>query len=364
MRILQVCSAESLGGGERHVADLTRALIERGHELHLAVRPASPLREALTDVPVRWHELGLRNALDLGSVRRLVGVIRDAQIEVLHAHVARDYPLCGLAAKLTRVRFFLTRHHFNPIKAHHLYTWVLANVRRLIAVSESVRVELAAGFPSLAERIVVIPNWIGPEASAQVSRDEARARLGITRRLAVGVVGQLTASKRQDLFIRAAAYVIKEKLWANVDFLIAGAAAPSDAGYEHQLRAMITELGVGDQVRLIGYVAGLPAQLGAFDLVVAPSQNEAFSLALVEAMAAGCAVIASRVGGMAEIVVDGVTGLLVAPDDISALASGILRLFGDERLRAKLGEAAQLSVRERFGRERIITQIERLYLEV
>src|SRR5919201_6780488 len=101
MKILQVCSAdEGLGGGERHVIDLTRGLIERGHELHLAVRPSSPLRRALSGLPLRWHELGLRNALDLASVRRLAGAIRNEQIEVLHAHVARDYSVCGLAAKL------------------------------------------------------------------------------------------------------------------------------------------------------------------------------------------------------------------------------------------------------------------------
>src|SRR5437016_1164464 len=100
MKILQVCSAESLGGGERHVADLTRALIARGHELHLAVRRPSPLRKALADLPVNWHEVELRNAIDWFSARRLAAIIREAHIEVLHAHVARDYTVCGLAAKL------------------------------------------------------------------------------------------------------------------------------------------------------------------------------------------------------------------------------------------------------------------------
>ncbi len=71
MRILQVCSAETIGGGERHVADLMRVLIERGHELHCAVRPASQLPSALGDLPIQWHRVGLRNALDLLSIWRL-----------------------------------------------------------------------------------------------------------------------------------------------------------------------------------------------------------------------------------------------------------------------------------------------------
>src|ERR1051326_5995886 len=129
MKILQVCSAESLGGGERHVADLTRALIERGHELHLAVRPHSPLRTALADLPVEWHELSLRNAMDWFRARRLAAIIRERHIEVMHAHVARDYMVCGLAAKLAPTRFFLTRHHFNPTKSNPLYAWALSDAK-------------------------------------------------------------------------------------------------------------------------------------------------------------------------------------------------------------------------------------------
>lgn len=279
MKILQVCSAESLGGGERHVADLTCALIERGHELHLAVRPQSPVREALTDLPVTWHEIGLRNALDWVSARRLAAIIRDERIEVLHAHVARDYAVCGLAAKLSPVRFFLTRHHFNPIKSNPLYAWSLSEAQCLIAVSESVQAALSAAFPSLASRVVVIPNWIDPQACGSLSREEARLKLGITERLAVGVIGQLTPLKQQDLFIRAAADLLKEGLWHNLEFLIVGAASSKDADYERRLRALVDELEVADHVRFTGYVADLPALLAAFDVVAVPSENEAFACA-------------------------------------------------------------------------------------
>jgi glycosyltransferase involved in cell wall biosynthesis len=363
MKILQVCSAETLGGGERHVADLTRALIERGHELHLAMRPGSPLRRALADLPVHWHEVSLRNALDVKSARQLAAIITGHRIEVLHAHVARDYTICGLAAKLAQARFFLTRHHFNPIKANPLYAWALSDARRLIAVSESVRKELATAFPSFASRMVVIPNWIDPQKCGQLSREEARAHLGITRRLAVGIIGQLTPLKRQDLFIRAAAYLIKERLRGDVDFLIVGAATQDDEEYARQLRELVNNLEVTDQIRFTGYVADLPAQLAAFDVVAAPSENEAFSLALVEAMAAGRAVVAARVGGMAEIVQDGATGLLIAPGDARALASALSQLLEDDSLRARLGAAARASVRQRFDRERVISQIEQLYRE-
>ena len=363
MKILQVCSAESLGGGERHVIDLTRAMIERGHELHLAVRRDSPLIDVLADYPIQWYELGLRNALDVISAQGLANVIRKRRIDVLHAHVARDYTCCGVAARMARpVRFFITRHHFNPLKSNPVYSWTIGEARALIAVSDSVREQLVAAFPNLVDRIVVIPNWIDSGGCGRLSREEARAQLGITKRLAVAVVGQITALKRQDLFIKAAAHLIKERHWTDADFLIVGEPGPNDGNYAEILREMVSDLGVEGQVRFLGYVEDLPAHLAGFDIIAAPSDNEAFSLALIEAMAAGCAVVATRVGGMAEIVEDGITGLFIERDDVWALVSGLSRLLTDKPLREKLGSIARASVIERFDRRSVIDRIERLYL--
>lgn len=363
MRILQVCSATSMGGGERHVADLTRALVERGHELHLAVRPRSPLRPALKDLPVTWHELGLQNSLDLVSAYQLRAIIRGAQIDVLHAHVGRDYVVCGLAAKRSPVRLFITRHHFSPIRAGAFYGRAIGDVRRMIAVSESVGGELVKAFPALTERVTVIPNWIDLRACGSVSRAAARRALGISRPLAVAVIGQITPLKRQDLFLRAAAKLIREHGVGNAEFVIAGEVQPEDGEYNGELRLMIRNYEIGEQARFTGYIEHLPSLMAAFDVVVAPSENEAFSLALAEAMAAGCAVIAAQVGGMAEMVSDEISGLLFAPDDEQALITALRRLLESEELRHRLGQAAREHVRERFEREQVIDRIERLYLE-
>jgi L-malate glycosyltransferase len=362
LNILQVCSAESLGGGERHVIELTRAMIERGHRLHLAVRRNSPLFQALGDAPVEWHELGLRNAIDLVSAQQLAGIINRRKIDVIHAHVARDYTFCGLAARMARpVRFFLTRHHFNPIKSNAVYEWALSEARGLIAVSESVRGQLAAAFPKLNDRIFVIPNWIDIRRLS-LSREEARARLGIRRPLAAGIIGQLTPLKRQDLFIKAAWKLIRQKNLKDTEFLVIGEPGPDDWDYARRLRELVEKNGLEGDVRFTGYIEGLPAHLSGFDIVAAVSQNEGFSLALVEAMAAGCAVIATRAGGMAEIVEDGVTGIFIEPDDEGALITELSGLLIDQPRREKLGNAARSDVIERFDREKVIDRIERLFL--
>jgi glycosyltransferase involved in cell wall biosynthesis len=366
MKILQVCSAEQMGGGERHVADLTRALVERGHTLHLAVRERSPLPEALGDLPVTCHRLGLRNALDLISAHQLATLVRRYQIEILHAHVARDYPVCGLAARLApEVRFFLTRHHFHLLGANPLYRWSLARAERLIAVSKSVATGLQRSFPAFPSRISVLPNWLSPGQLAEAaSRSAARERLGITRPLAIGILGQLTPLKRQDLFVAAAQRLIAERLDADAQFLVIGAPGPGDTAYAETLRLRIDASGAGDQIRLLGYVEALPTLFSAFDIIAIPSINEAFSLVLIEAMAGGCAVVASRTGALAEILEDEQTGLLVAPQDLSSLTDALGRLIADAPLRTRLADAARSSARQRFARDPIIDQLEALYLTV
>jgi glycosyltransferase involved in cell wall biosynthesis len=367
MKILQVCSAESLGGGERHVIDLTRAMIERGHQLSVAVRRDSPLVDALAGYPIHWYELGLRNALDVISAQGIANVIRKNRIDVLHAHIARDYTFCGVAARIAArlgnpVGFFITRHHFNPIKSNPIYAWTIGEARALIAVSESVRENLLESFPDFADRVVTIPNWIDAGCCGSLSREAARARLGVARRLVVGVVGQITRLKRQDLFIEAAAHLIRDRYWNDAEFLIVGEAGPDDETYLGQLRKLTESLRIGGQVRFTGHVEDLPALLAAFDIVAAPSDNEAFSLALVEAMASGCAVVATRAGGMAELVEDGITGLLTERDNVWSLIAALSRLLTDKRLREKMGSVARASVIERFDRRSVIDRIERLYL--
>ncbi len=367
LRILQVSSADGLGGGERHVADLTRALLERDHALHVAVRPGSPLREVLTTPRVQWHELGLRNALDVMSAWQLAEVIRRERIDVLHAHVGRDYTFCGIAARMVKrdqpVRFFLTRHHFNPIKANSVYAWTIGEARKLIAVSHSVERRLHEAFPKFADRTVVIPNWVDLRRVGKLSIEVARGLLGVKRNWSVGIIGQLTPLKRQDLFINAAAQLIRERNWADVEFVIVGAPGQSeeDEAYAASLRTQAEQWGISDQVRFLGHINELPMRLRAFDVIVVPSDNEAFSLALVEAMAAECAVIATRVGGMKEIVEDEVNGLLIEPDDEWALSTAISRLLVDRSMRLKMGAAARATVIERYERGSVIDRIEELY---
>ena len=206
MKILQLCSASEMGGGEVHVADLVRALARRGHELHLGVRPASPLRDVLKNLPITWHEMPLKNSLDLYSSRMLTDLIEARRIDIIHAHVGRDYLVAALACRrLQRCKLVLTRHHYLPLKNNLFYKWLLGNnVAAFIAVSDSVRDSLIERLELAPERVQVIPNWIDSSRFQTVERHVARAMFGIEKPYAVVCIGQLTPEKGQEDFIRAA----------------------------------------------------------------------------------------------------------------------------------------------------------------
>ncbi len=366
MRILQVSSAEEYGGGERHVSDLASALSQRGHDVHLAVRAMSPLRSVLAGTPsLTWHELPLRNAIDLSSVIALKRIIRDHRIEIVHAHVARDYPVSGLAAKLTHTPFVVTRHHFNPLKGARAYAWTFGDMNRVIAVSRSVAASLARDLPSrFVDRIVVIPNWINLEHGASGDREAAREKLSISRPFAVGIAGKITPSKGHSIFVEVAERLVNRQGRRDIDFIIAGECERRHQGYERGLREQIVSAGIYDYVKFVGFVPGLDRLFTAFDVVVAPSADEGFSLVVAEAMASGCAVVAADRGGLLELIEDGVSGVLVRSLDAGAFASAISTLLGDSDRRVAVGEAARRSVTARFSREAVIDQIEALYRSI
>lgn len=366
MKILQINSARTLGGGERHFADLANAFAARGHEVYAALRPSSPLVEKLTELPTaRVRALPLRNALDVPSAARLARIIRARGIEIVHAHLARDYPLAALAARLAPgARLVVTRHVPFPMSALHRLT--LSNVTRVIAVSEGVARGLRERHTFPAEKIKVVPNGVRMEtydlALKGFDREAYRAGLPLRARLLVGAVGELSEVKGQEDFVRAAALVARR---GDIEaaFLVVGEDNSRGRELRRRLERMIADENLAGRVRLLGYVSDLVPLLAALDLYVSPSRAEAFGLATVEAMACGACVVATATDGTREIVSDGETGRVVPVGDADALAGAMIELLGDGERRRRMAERGRASVRERFSLERMIEATEQVYRE-
>ena len=363
LRILQISSASSFGGGERYVADLTNALHERGHDLYLAVRPRSPLVEHVQLPMANIKTLPLRNALDVPSAHELARFVRKQQIEVVHAHMARDYSLAAYAARRKRnTKFVVTRHVLFPLNRLHRQT--LARARRVIAVSNAVARELRSERVTRDDLITVVHNGIDMERFAHVLAGFDRAEFlrnnGLpVDSLLVGSIGELRTLKRHDDFIRAAAIVAQR--FPEAHFVLAGVDTSPSGEVRRQLEQLLTELQLNDRFHFLGWLDDSAKLLAALDVFVSASETESFGLAIAEAMAAGAAVVATATDGACEVVEDQNTGVIVPIADVPRISEAIAALLADDVRRKEIGRRGQHEVARRFSLRRMVDEIERIY---
>ena len=360
MRVLQVSSARAFGGGERHLADLTRGLSGRGHEVLTALREGSPLRERLSFLPERnVYTLPLRNSLDLASARKLARVARERGVDIIHAHVARDYAPAAVAARLAPAsRLVITRHVLFPLSGAHRLA--LANVSRVIAVSEPAARALRSQKIFDGEKIRAVENSVDPErferARAEAGRDVP------DRPFRVGIVGELSEVKGQLEFVRAAA-LVAELFGDSVEFIVVGEDNSRGGEYRARVERLIDELGLRDRVRLLGRGVQAPSVIVRLDVLASSSRSEAFGLAVAEALFCGVPVVATATEGARSLIEDGVNGLLVPVGDVRAMAAAVSSLLADDERRLRLAAQARRSARERFSPERMFEETIRVYEE-
>jgi glycosyltransferase involved in cell wall biosynthesis len=359
LKILQISSASSFGGGERYVADLTNALVARGHELYVAVRPRSPLPRHLKLPPDRIVTLPLRNALDVQSAHELDRFVRRREIEIVHAHMARDYSLASYAARRNRhAKFIATRHVLFQLNRLHRHT--LSRATRVIAVSSAVAHELRSSGVVSEKQIAVIPNGIDVDRflRARVNFDRMQFLHGMglpVDCLLVGSVGELRTLKRHDDFIRAAAIVASK--FPEAQFVLAGLDTSASGEVRRQLESLVGELGLRERFYFLGWLDDAEKLLCAMDVFVSASETESFGLAIVEAMASGTAVVATATEGAREVIEDQKTGLLVPIGDVERIAESVQNLLSDpERRRALATQSAQSAV-TKFSLTRMVDEV-------
>ena len=347
--------------------DLAFCLQTRGHEIFVAVRPNAVWREKLNFVSDKnILQLPLGNALDLQSAWQLANFIKQNKIEIVHAHLARDYPLAALAVRLSKTKtpLILTRHVLFPINRLHKLT--LPKNTTFIAVSKAVQNALLRQKIVSSNRIKLIHNGIDTRYFITTRRSFNRTtfleRLKLSpKRTYVGIVGEITAHKGQTDFVRAAA-LLAEK-YQNTDFLIIGRDGSSDGKHQKELEKLIAELNLNSRVCLVGWFDDVASALCALDVFVSASRTEPFGLAIVEAMAANLPIVSTRSEGAQEILDDGETGRLVPISDVKAIANAVGDFLNDEEMRKTFGRKAQIRARDKFDLSRMVAETEKVYEE-
>jgi glycosyltransferase involved in cell wall biosynthesis len=285
-----------------------------------------------------------------GFVLRLARLFREWEPDVVHAHNTKPLIYCGPAARLAGVPSIVYTRHGQRQGARPgetlLYRLTVPTAHRAVCVSEDgARLALREGVPAGRVRTI----WNGIDTSRFVFA-------GPTAEGPAVMVGRLSPEKNVDTLLRAAAIVVRDRPDFRLD--IAG-----DGPCLTDLQQLARGLNLGTHVRFLGEVRDVPSLLARASLSVLPSLTEGISLTLLEAMARGLPVVATRVGGNPEVVVDGETGILVPPASPEDMARAILRVYGDPGLGRRMGAAARRRVESYFDARRMVGRYEELYFE-
>jgi glycosyltransferase involved in cell wall biosynthesis len=369
MKILQVSSAENFGGGEKHLVDLIGGLAAKGHEVFLAAPAGSPLRERTGLPPGNIFDVKIRNSLDLPAARKLASIINEYQIDVVHAHMARDYFPVSLAARFARrftgAKLVLTRHVLFPMKTMHRFA--LSNVSRVIAVSAAVEKQLKKENIFPPEKIANIPNGIDTAHWADIDiasrsdlRKEFRDAHNIPHSAAlVGTIGELKKLKGQEDFILSAEIILQKN--PETYFIVVGRDNSAGGEYKKHLRGLAGAIGAADRFIWLDWIDDTAPLLFSLDVFVSASHSESFGLAMLEAMASGCTVVATETEGAKELL--GRQSLPPIEDPVK-LAEAVCLFLNDENKRAETAQENRRLARETFDIKKMIDATEKLYLEL
>jgi len=380
VKVLRVIARLNMGGPALHVAYLTAGLQERGYDTTLAAGSLARGEDSMAFVAdelgveiVRIDELGreISPLRDLVATIRLARLIRRERPQILHTHTAKAGTVGRVAALLAGSRRppivvhtfhgHVLRGYFGPVRS--LFFRVLERrlasiTTALVAVSPQVRDDLVALRVAPRERFVVIRLGIELEqrvAPEQDGRLESRRYLGIPAdRFAVGWIGRMTAVKRTDDVLVA----FKRLRDNGIDACLC---MVGDGPDRTQLERRAHELGVVRDTLFLGYQEDVAPYYAAFDALVLPSGNEGTPVSAIEALAAGRPVVATRVGGVPDVVRDGKDGFLVEAGATDDLADRLERLARDPALRERMGEQGRARVLPRYAVHRLVDDVDRLY---
>jgi glycosyltransferase involved in cell wall biosynthesis len=355
---MQVVTRLNVGGITHQVIVLAEELRQAGYASEIAAGQPAPAEgnraDSARDAGLEVHDLAhLSNRInplrDLRACVELFALFRRRRPVVVHLYMLKARILGAVTARLAGVPVVVETLHGNLLQGYYnrfatrlilvcerVLGWLV--VDRVIAPTRSQRAELLAFRIAPADRVVAqLPGMDVSGFAVLANRRQAlRQQLGITESVVlIGIIGRLVPIKGFDIFLASAARLRHQKA-DDVFFVIAG-----DGPLRQELESDAERLGLADRCVFLGQVTDVAGFYAACDIIVMSSRNEGAPIALLEAMGAGNAIVATNVGGIPDMVHDGVSALLVPKEDAEALAAAMLRLVNDPAARSRLGGAAK-----------------------
>ena len=386
-RVLRVIARLNIGGPARHAVVLNAGLEREGWRTLLAFGSVDESEASFEDLAETKHlrtlkiqQMGRRIKPwdDLSAFLRLYGLMRRERPDVLHTHTAKAGALGRSAALLYNLT---QRRHHRCLVVHTFHGHVFAGyfgtvgsrlVRwteqalslvtdRVVAISPRQRDDLVDQFKIASpKKVHVVPLGLELDGFSTLKRDSAvnaaaKERFGFALEdIVLGFVGRFARIKNLEMLISAFQRLSRD--YPEVRLMLVG-----DGELRQSLDSLVDSLGLRRRVLFTGWQRDLLTVYAAMDAVVMSSLNEGTPVAIVEAMAAALPVVATNVGGVADLIDDGLDGLLVRSGDIEALHKSMAIVAANPALRLELGNAARNKIRKRFAPERLVADISALY---
>ena len=373
IRVLRVITRLNVGGPALHAALLsTRLDPDRFETLLVAGREGETegsmigLGRIGADLPLRrLPSLGREISAfdDVRSLAALVAITREFRPDIVHTHLAKAGAVGRIAARISGVGTVLHTFHGTVFRQYFgsLKSRAFVNIERglamlstrLIAITPGQRRELVELRIGGEQKVVVIPLGLDlAQFLEPVDAAMARRQLGLPAdRQIVTLVARLVAVKNVPLFLRAVSLLAPD-----VVAVVAG-----DGEQRGDAEREAARLGIADRCRFMGWQSDVRAVYAASDVVALTSLNEGSPVSLIEAMAAGRPVVSTAVGGVPDVVADGVSGLLAPSGDAEALARALTALLGDRERRERMGREGRLAAYPRYDVSRLLTDMSALY---
>ncbi|HWU97635.1 MAG TPA: glycosyltransferase [Oxalicibacterium sp.] len=342
MKILHVEAGKHYYGGARQVAYIMEGLAQRGVENFLACPIGAEIADAVGKT-AQVHQLAMGGDTDFGMAWRLAKLIRTVQPDIVHLHSRRGADLWGgIAARLTGTPCILSRRVDNPESRlqvalkYRLYDHV-------ITISEGIRrVLLDEGLSP--QRVTCVRSAVDAAPYLNpVDRAAFRREFSLPdQSIIIGMVAQLIPRKGHRYLIEAVASL--RGSFPDLRVLLFG-----KGPLQSELENEIEKNGLGDIIRFAGFRNDLPQWLGGLDILAHPADMEGLGVSLLQASAAAVPIVTSRAGGLPEAVAENVSGLLIPPGDVPALASALRRLLEDADLRKEMGQAGRARILAEFS---------------
>lgn len=361
--ILQLIETFEVGGAEQVVIDLSRKLRNDGHQVHVVTLDNGWLTEKLSEIGVESIIVDSRKSYDPKLVMDLVRIVREKKIDLIHSHEFLMNTYGTAVAMMTRRPNIATIHgkgyYVNKWRRRAAYRFVGRSSYRIVAVSENLKGFLVDKIRLDPSDIAVICNGVDVDrflSCEEGKSDGLKRELGLDG-IVIGAVGNLYPVKGHIHLVRAARRILDEA--GNAYFVLVG----KTTDYSNTLRKEVDRLGMTDRFRFLGFRTDIPRIVKMFDIFVLPSNEETFSIATLEALAASKPVVATRCGGPEGIIVDGRNGFLVEPGNPQQIAQRVLELIRNPSLCSAFAEEGLRLARDNYTIDAMYRHYGNLYEE-